>query len=119
MPFTYTSKHNVGIMLICISYGLEIIPPREGLSPKDHLFHLLLSPVSSFFNLRDFKSCCIMSLRIFLLQSERLQVLLYHVSPSLLLLSLTADPGDLCCHNSFHMAFIAVPSQSGLSCFCQ
>ena len=59
---------------------------------------------------------------MFFLQSERLYVLLYHVSPTLLLSSSTAASVDLCCHNSFHGVFVlsshhAVPSQSGISYF--
>src|SRR6218665_509230 len=43
---------------------------------------------------------------MFLLESERFHVLLYHVSPLLLLSSSTAASFDLCRHNSFHGVFV-------------
>src|SRR6218665_1601782 len=73
---------------IYISFRLELIPPRGGVSRSD-----LSSPLLSV-------TC------MFFLETERLNVLLYHVFPSLLLLSSTVVSIDLYRLHSFHGVFV-------------
>src|SRR6218665_2627437 len=71
-----------------ISVRLELIPHRVG-------GHLHVSFSTSLCH-----QC------VFFLQSEKLHVLLYHVSPSFLLSSSTAASVGLCHYNSFHAVFV-------------
>src|SRR6218665_1719945 len=91
-----------------ISFGLVLIPQRGGVSHSN--------PSSPILSIAQY---------VLFLIGERLHVLLYDVSPSLLLLSSTAAFVDLCRHNSFHGVFVLpshhmiVPSQSLPLVFCQ
>src|SRR6218665_2993970 len=101
-------RENKIIIIIIISFWLELIPPRGGVNHLDPSSPLLT--VSS----------------IFFLQSETFHVLLYDVCPSLLLSSSTAASVNLCRHSSVgvfvlsshHMTLPHTISIWGLT-FCQ
>src|SRR6218665_1940789 len=84
-------------------------------------YYRSLNKVSRFSHMNRSSPLLSVTSNFFLQQLlETFHVLLYHVSPLLLLSSSTSASVDLYCHNSFHGVFVlsshhmTVPSQSGL-----